>query len=572
MRPVLRCDDALLRGYERLAAWADLLDRINVFPVADADTGTNLKISLAPLRRPAATPTIQRENLLRAATGNSGNIACAFLGELIEARRLDDLSERVPTGRDSARRAVADPQPGTMLTLFDALADAIADGTWQVERLDAAALINPMRTAVAATPAMLPDLQRAGVVDAGALGMFIFLEAYLAFLFETNGDLRPVTESFPTGLTIRAKWTAADPADEYCINGVIRSDAGVDAVAGQLVGYGSSLILTGQGEQIKVHAHTVDRDHLHRRLTALGPVIQWSEDPITVPTKAPDDAGSVHIMTDAAGSLTREDARQLGVTLLSSYLIVGDRVWPETLHDPAELYAAMANGARVTTAQASDFERGQSYLSATRRFDKTLYLCVGSVYTGNYASATRWLAEADSDRRMTVIDSGTASGRLGIAAMATARFARTGGSLTAVRDFAEKTLAASRELVFLDTLKYLAAGGRVSKTKGFFGDLLHLKPVISPQPDGAARVGMVRSQSEQVALAFKHLDRDLPADTAALILVEYTDNRPWVEAAVVPAIASRYPSADILVRPISLTSGAHMGPGTWGVAYLADGN
>ena len=69
---------AFASGYENLSAWADLLDRINVFPVADGDTGANLRISLAHLRD-SKTDTTQTLNLLaRCATGNSGNIAAAL--------------------------------------------------------------------------------------------------------------------------------------------------------------------------------------------------------------------------------------------------------------------------------------------------------------------------------------------------------------------------------------------------------------------------------------------------------------------------------------------------------------
>jgi len=66
--------DALAAGTERVAAWADLLDRINVFPVPDGDTGRNLSISLAPLRRVNGDAGETVRQLLSAARGNSGNI------------------------------------------------------------------------------------------------------------------------------------------------------------------------------------------------------------------------------------------------------------------------------------------------------------------------------------------------------------------------------------------------------------------------------------------------------------------------------------------------------------------
>jgi DegV family protein with EDD domain len=559
---------ALRYGYERLSAWSELIDRINVFPVADSDTGTNLKISLAPLVRPADTLSGQIENLMSAATGNSGNIAAAFFREFIKVRQPGDLPGLIMAAREKAFQSVADPQPGTMLTVFDALAHAISNGGWQHDAPNCPAIVMHLQKAVTATTDMLPVLKQAGVIDAGALGMFIFLEAYFSFLSADSREIRSVVEIFPGRLCLSEDWTAGAPDGGHCINTLIRSDTGPEEVRRAIAGCGHSVVLSSEGDRVKVHMHTDDRDRLHRRLQSVGQVAQWSEEPMAIRNESGDTSGAVHIISDAAGSITRADARALGITLLDSYLIVGDQVCPETMYEPEKLYTAMAAGIKVSTAQASLFERRQSYTSATQLHDKVLYLCVGSAYTGNYRTALAWQAEADHMDRLTVIDTGAASGRLGIAVLATARFARTGATPEEVHAVARNAVAHSREFVFLDQLKYLAAGGRISKTKGFFGDLLNFKPVISPMPGGAEKVAVVRNRREQLAFALDRLAESVPSRAEFLILVQYSDNRPWVEEAAVSKMTSRFPNAEILLRPLSMTSGAHMGPGTWAVAFL----
>lgn len=131
-------------------------------------------------------------------------------------------------------------------------------------------------------------------------------------------------------------------------------------------------------------------------------------------------------------------------------------------------------------------------------------------------------------------------------------------------------MAQSDELVFLDQLKYLAAGGRISKTKGFFGDLLHKKPIITPTDHGAAKVGIVRNRQEQLAFAMDRLISRFSSQDAPEILLQYSDNRDWVEQEAAGRIRAGFPAATITLRALSLTSGAHMGPGTWGVAFLPD--
>ena len=228
----------------------------------------------------------------------------------------------------------------------------------------------------------------------------------------------------------------------------------------------------------------------------------------------------------------------------------------------------MKNGVRVTTAQASTFERCQFYEYLTQRHGRIIYLSVGSAYTGNVEAARRWASENDHGRRMTVIDTGAASGRLGLIARSVAQYANSGRNESDIIQFANGVCRRCNELVFLDQLKYLAAGGRISKTRGFLADMLKIKPVIRPGSDGAQKVGMVRKRRDQVPFALEYLGGELDGLTPVEMLLQYTDNRDWVVSQVQPCIQSHLPMARITVAPMSLTAGAHMGPGTWAVAYL----
>jgi DegV family protein with EDD domain len=275
-------------------------------------------------------------------------------------------------------------------------------------------------------------------------------------------------------------------------------------------------------------------------------------------------------MTDAAGSLTRSDAKINGITLLHSYITMGEKCLPETHLHPDELYAAMRQGVKVSTSQASTFERHQFYESVLDRFEKALYLCVGSIYTGNYSTAVEWKKQHDPQNRLVVIDTGAASGRLATIVLAVNRYLNKTNDMEKTIAFATGALNACEEYVFLDKLEYLAAGGRLSKTSAFFGDMLKMKPVISPQPEGAKKVGVVRNQEDQIKMAMARLAASLTQNTTALIMLEYSDNYTLVNETIKPLIASAYPHAEIIIQPVSLTSGAHMGPGTWAVAFLPD--
>ena len=242
----------------------------------------------------------------------------------------------------------------------------------------------------------------------------------------------------------------------------------------------------------------------------MGNVVAWSEDNLQKQVSEfnyNNREKVVHIVTDAAGSVTSENAHLLNFSILESYINFGEKSVPETQIRPENLYSLMRKGFKASTSQASNFERYQSYESLLSMHEKILYLCVGSVFTGNYRVSAEWKKEHDKDDQLIIIDSGAASGRLGIIAISTARYAQNCDNYEDVVSHAEWAMENSEEYIFLQKLNYLAAGGRLSKTSAFFGDMLKMKPVVSPRPEGAEKVGVVRTIEEQILFAKEKNDR-----------------------------------------------------------------
>ncbi len=359
----------------------------------------------------------------------------------------------------------------------------------------------------------------------------------------------------------------------YCVDTVIHYDDNAEEKVSQFNQYGESVVVIPHKDYLKVHLHTSNSREAKAKIESLGDVVHWTDDNIGSQIKdftRLRRRGAIHIMTDAAGSVTRGDSRELDLTLLDSYIIAGEKSLPETLFSPEELYQTMRQDVRVSTSQASVFERHQYFQRVLSQYPKVLYLCVGSVFTGNYDVAVDWKAQNDPDDRLTVIDTGAASGRLGVMVIATAKYSAQTGDPDAVINFAHRAVEKCEEYVFLDKLKYLAAGGRLSKSSAFFGDLLHVKPIISPTAEGAKKVGAVKSRNGQLKFALEKLEGAFDKESAAFIMLEYSDNRDWVNDTVKKEIKASYPPAEIVLQPLSLTSGVHMGPGTWAMAFLPE--
>ncbi|MGV8057142.1 MAG: DegV family protein [Smithellaceae bacterium] len=563
---------AFITGVERVAAWADLLDSINVYPIADGDTGRNLFISLTPLLTSHREKETIIRQLLLSARGNSGNIASRFFSAFYLVDSLDNLHDCAQEGKRRAWKAVNDPRPGTMLTVFDTLVESLMSGGAALDQKTIDTIINRLEKSVHDTCEMLPKLKEAGVVDAGALGMYIFFEGFFYSLAGTAQEFRPVTELFKNRLHISPAFQE-DAETGYCVDFVVKAQNLSKNELAKITEAQDSVIVIPEGDLYKIHLHTDDREKIRGEAARLGNMVNWEDDNLNQQINEFRNARSnneMHIMTDAAGSLTRADAQKNGITLLHSYITLGEKCLPETHLHSGELYAAMRQGIKVSTSQASLFERHQFYESVLDRFEKVLYLCVGSVYTGNYAGALEWKKQHDLQNRFIIIDTGAASGRLAAMVLAANRYLIKTNDMGKTTAFVSRALQVCEEYVFLDKLEYLAAGGRLSKTSAFFGDVLKMKPVISPQPEGARKVGVVRNTEDQIKMARERLAASLGKDEKALIMLEYSDNYDLVNDTVKPLIAASFPHAEIIIHQLSLTSGAHMGPGTWAVAFLPE--
>lgn len=562
--------NALVSGVERVAAWSDVLDDINVFPVADGDTGRNLIASLTPLRYLEENSEDTIYSLLMSARGNSGNIAAQFFSGLLDEESCATLAQAVASGREKARQAVRQPVAGTMLTVLDDLVDFLSTHDFEDSEAYVDSIMDVLEASVRTTPELLPKLKQAGVVDSGALGLFIFLEGFFRRLIGQHNGFRSIGTMFQGMLEIAPSFQA-DEAGGFCIDTVIQNSDKRQAAIDTLSRHGESVVVIPHKDFIKVHLHADSSREARAQIASLGAVVHWEDDDLGSQTrdfKRVQPRGAVHIMTDAAGSVTRDDARELGLTLLDSYIIAGQKSLPETIFSPEELYNTMLKGTRVSTSQASVFERHEYYRRVVNQYDHVLYLCVGSVFTGNYDVAVDWKADNDPEDRLTIIDTGAASGRLGAIALATARYAAKAHDPQAVIDFAHKVVASSREFIFLDRLKYLAAGGRMPKAKAVFGELLRVKPIVSPTAEGVIKVGTAKNRKGQLKFALEKFEEAFDKSATPFVMLEYTDNHAWVDKVVKNEIKARCPLAEIRLQPLSLTSAVHMGPGTWAMATI----
>ena len=265
-------------GREALAAARAEIDDLNVYPVPDGDTGTNLLLTMeavdaAVQAAPAAlVPTVRAmaHAALMGARGNSGVILSQLLRGLAEALEQDGSAQGVRLGlaraAELAYAAVASPVEGTILTVARECAEAVAacDG-------DLAAVVREARSAadlsLARTPQLLPQLEAAGVVDAGGRGLCVLLEALERVV---TGQCATAPPSGPallvardrSGLAVARETGAGDYA--YEVQYLLReaTERSVERLERELAALGDSLVVVGGGPDAEglfnVHVHVND--------------------------------------------------------------------------------------------------------------------------------------------------------------------------------------------------------------------------------------------------------------------------------------------------------------------------
>jgi len=261
-------------GAAALRQQAAALNAINVFPVPDGDTGTNMSLTMrasvdeaerAADRTLAGVARAATHGALMGAKGNSGVILSQIIAGFVAPDGDDELdglalAAALDRGRDAAYRVVSQPREGTILSVITAASAAAAHAAQRsdVEAVLAAAA-DEARAAVARTPEQMPLLKEAGVVDAGAQGLYVLLDAMLRVLRGEEiaplaGDLGSID---PAWLEATERAHGEGHASGFCTEFVIEGEAlDAGAIRERLLRMGESVLVVGGGALVRVHVHT----------------------------------------------------------------------------------------------------------------------------------------------------------------------------------------------------------------------------------------------------------------------------------------------------------------------------
>lgn len=518
------------------------LNSINVFPVADGDTGTNLSLTLGAMVeqtevQPSFSSAIKRlsETGLASARGNSGTIFASYVNGLAvngadyDTVGLAEFSGIANKAVDHLYEAVEEPVEGTMISVIREWADFLFHNHHRFDSFQSLmeAAYRFAGKALEETTAQLAVLKKYKVVDSGAAGFVGFLKGINHFFAGAPADVMEADASIPHD----------DTEDEvikfpFCTEILLTAEGKDPTFFRQLLhGHGDSLIVSSAGDKVKIHIHTDHPEEIVSILKEESMLLNQRVDDTRLQSSvAAERRHSVGILTDSIADIPEEFKLEHQIHTIPLGLILDDVVYldKQTIH-LAQLFREIPNAKTYPTSSQPEPGRIRDTLTELLdHYDSVIVITIASKLSGTNQAFRQELKRMDTQgKKVTVIDSRLNSGAEGLLVARAAHLLDQGKCHDEVVAEVESMIPRTKIYVCLETLEYAAKGGRVPNSVGKIGMMIGLRPIMTLDETGkGATFGMGLSQKSITGKILK-LVRSAMADKGIeAYSIVHADNLP----------------------------------------------
>jgi DegV family protein with EDD domain len=586
---------AVYAAADWVAAGREEINRINVFPVPDGDTGTNFSLTLravadalralgdAPLSETART--MARAGVL-GARGNSGMMLAHFLlgfAEALDGRETataPDIARAIRQGSDRLYESLDDPREGTILTVARdaAIAAEPVAATSRDIREFMTRLLEEGEVALARTPELMAVLKEAGVVDAGGKGFVRMLEGVVRYI---HGD--PIligAQMAELERDVQAPAAAASVSAErdfqYCTEVLVRGDAlpPANEVRSAMQAFGGSTVVAVLGDILKIHVHTDTPQAVFSYAERWGRVDTTKAEDMRVQHRrlAHTRRRAVTIVTDSSADLPDSVLDKHGIALVPLQVVFGDTTFRDRVElKPEDFYRRLRAASELpTTSQPAPAAFIQAFRDALQEADEVVAVLLGSNLSGTFASAQASIRAAALSG-VHLVDTRLASLGVGLLALRGAELAGLGWHGAQIASELTRLRSRCGMLLTVDRYDNLLRSGRISRGKAWLAGMLDVKPILSFDEQGqVVPIERVRGRENLEARALALLEQRLtPRPERVRFGVAHAD-APEAAERIRAALLRTYRPQDCFVTLATGVLGTHVGPGAWGIFYQVE--
>ncbi len=570
----------------------ETLNDINVFPVKDGDTGTNLVMTMRSIVDEAEISEdfdvvikSMSDVALESARGNSGLIFASFINGFssacgsLKVVNMEQFSHGATIAAKEAYGAVSMPVEGTILTVMREWAEYIGENHKKhhsFKELFEGAYAKAKR-ALEETPEKLEILKKSKVVDSGAKGFVFFLEGinhFVSGLKESALELvRSETTQEKVGISA-VEENNSELAYRYCTEFTLKTSVQEKAIVESiLTPFGDSVVVSGNDRLLKVHLHTNTPDQVAASLIQKGYVISKSKiDDMRLQTLVETNPkAKVGIFTDSIADiepslLLEEQIHVMPLSLISDENLLLDKL---TVNEK-NIAALLDHSKTYPTSSQPDVNQVRARLEwLCSHYEEVVVLSVAKALSGTYNSFEKAIEPLKAEgHKIHLIDTKLNTAGEGMMVLKAAQMANSGASAEAIVKAIESDIPKTDVYVSLDTFKYAVKSGRVPNKIGNLFMKLNAKPIMSLKRTGEGTAfGLAFSRESIDRKIMKVVKKIHESEGVKAYTIVHAGN-PELAKAYVKRFEALLGKPPIYVTPISAVTTIHAGMGSVAIALV----
>ncbi|KTD49316.1 DegV family protein [Legionella quateirensis] len=513
---------AFLTACDAIISNRENLNAINLFPVADGDTGDNMSATALSVITHSKTQTTLNETFksladsaLIGARGNSGMIFSQFFNGLTETELTSEQIDTVTFSRlitqasQSVRSAILHPVEGTIITVIDAWSASISKVATDFicfKKLIKHTL-SEVNQALQSTANTLPVLKDAHVVDAGALGFYHFINGFSEYLINP----RAITHNHHEDC-LKANHELPDkgypPEQRYCTE-ITLSGESIDrtSIANQLEQFGDSVVSSGNASLCRFHVHCTEPAAVFESLFHAGTITHAkAQDMLRQFQMIHQRKYPIALVTDSSADIPQSvlDENQIHIIQLNMHLD-GHNLLDRICVNQDTFYDHLSNlKTYPKTSFPSPALLEEQVVHLSNQYEQVLILPISQGLSGTHDAIIKATEHLNN---VHVVNSCQTSGGLGLLVSFAAQLVAAGLSIEEIKKELIFKIPKIEMVVYVEQFDSLIRSGRIGRISGRIAQLAHIKPIIRLDSSGkAAMFDKAFSETKALTKLIRHVD------------------------------------------------------------------